>query len=148
MLGVWLGDGSSRDAIIHLNREDDPHIVGRLPAGHYIKSREEPNSRAFLPDGLWASLRQAGLLNNKHIPPAYMRASVEQKRELIRGLWDTDGCHYGPAGSGCDGIAITNRRIIDGIVEILHSLGLVVRMKESPCMRTTPSGEHKTYLRI
>jgi hypothetical protein len=36
-------------------------------------------------------LRMLDLLGNKHVPVQYLRASREQRLELIRGLMDTDG---------------------------------------------------------
>jgi CRISPR/Cas system-associated exonuclease Cas4 (RecB family) len=36
-------------------------------------------------------LRKLNLLNNKHIPPQYLRASHSQRLELLRGLMDSDG---------------------------------------------------------
>ena len=36
-------------------------------------------------------LRKLGLLHNKHIPQIYLRSSVEQRLELLRGLMDSDG---------------------------------------------------------
>lgn len=32
-----------------------------------------------------------GVLNNKHIPLTYLRASERQRREVLAGLLDTDG---------------------------------------------------------
>jgi replicative DNA helicase len=40
---------------------------------------------------LKALLRSMGVLGNKHIPAAYLRASKEQRRALLAGLLDTDG---------------------------------------------------------
>ena len=36
-------------------------------------------------------LKALGVLNNKHIPPEYLRGSAEQRLELLRGLMDSDG---------------------------------------------------------
>ncbi len=35
--------------------------------------------------GLTRQLRAAGVLNNKHIPAAYLRASTEQRLALLQG---------------------------------------------------------------
>ena len=40
--------------------------------------------------GLRRTLRLNGLLNNKHIPEIYQRASIRQRLELLAGLIDTD----------------------------------------------------------
>lgn len=41
--------------------------------------------------GLKVRLRQIGVLDNKHIPTPYLRASETQRRALLAGLLDTDG---------------------------------------------------------
>ena len=38
-----------------------------------------------------SALRHIGVLGGKHIPSAYLRASIEQRRALLAGLLDTDG---------------------------------------------------------
>ncbi len=68
-----------------------------------------------------ARLRALGLINNKHIPPAYLRASREQRMELLRGLMDTDG-YADPRGSNCE-IASSYPLLADGIVELIRTLG-------------------------
>jgi len=126
-LGVWLGDGSKDGGLICLNRDDAEHIAGRLPAGHFVASGEMENCRSYRIPGFTAQLRASVLLKNKHIPMAYLRASVEQRRELVRGLFDSDG--YRQTG-GSDEITLTCKRLADGVAELLRSLGLVVRVRE------------------
>lgn len=67
-----------------------------------------------------ALLRKIGVLGNKHIPPAYLRGSEWQRRELLAGLMDTDGT-VNPTGS--PQIALTNRRLAEDVRELIHSLG-------------------------
>lgn len=126
-LGIWLGDGSTDNGSICLNREDSETIAVRIPGGHYVPSGDRSGSRVYRVPGLMAQLRSLGVLGNKHIPMTYLRASVEQRRELARGLWDSDG--YRQAG-GSDEITLTNKRLADGVAELLRTLGLVVRMCE------------------
>ena len=38
------------------------------------------------------ALNEEKLLDRKRIPPAYLRASIGQRTELLQGLMDTDGC--------------------------------------------------------
>jgi replicative DNA helicase len=67
-----------------------------------------------------AELRHLGVLNNKHIPLAYLRASEEQRRELLAGLLDTDGT-VGNTGSAQ--LAVTNAKLAEGARELIQSLG-------------------------
>lgn len=65
-------------------------------------------------------LRGLGVLGNKHIPTAYLRASEAQRRELLAGLLDTDGT-VNPTGS--PQFTVTSRRLAEDVRELVHSLG-------------------------
>jgi replicative DNA helicase len=67
-----------------------------------------------------AILRSLGVLGNKHIPKAYLRASRLQRLELLAGLLDTDGY---AAKSGVVQFSVTNRVLAEGVRELVHSLG-------------------------
>jgi replicative DNA helicase len=72
-----------------------------------------------------ARLRTLGVLGNKHIPLAYRRASVGQRRALLAGLLDTDGT---VTPSGAVQFTVTNRRLAEDTRELVASLGHRVRM--------------------
>ncbi|MDM7855002.1 replicative DNA helicase [Cellulomonas alba] len=65
-------------------------------------------------------LRTLGVLGDKHIPAQYLRASEQQRRDLLAGLLDTDGT-VNPTGSVQ--IALTDERLILDVRELIHSLG-------------------------
>jgi len=67
-----------------------------------------------------AILRTVGVLDNKHIPPAYLRASESQRRALLAGLLDTDGTL---TSSGNVQLTTTSRRLADDAYELIVSLG-------------------------
>ncbi|WP_415125136.1 replicative DNA helicase [Microbacterium sp.] len=68
-----------------------------------------------------ALLRKAGVLGDKHVPAAYLRASEAQRRELLAGLLDTDGTVVRGVGS-CQ-FAVTSKRLADSVYELIVSLG-------------------------
>ncbi|MGY1622452.1 replicative DNA helicase [Geodermatophilus sp. SYSU D00965] len=70
-------------------------------------------------------LRSLGVFRDKHIPMAYLRASVAQRRALLAGLLDTDGT---VARSGAVQFAVTNRRLAEDARELIAGLGHRVRM--------------------
>ncbi len=72
-----------------------------------------------------ALLRRLGVLGDKHIPTAYLRASVAQRRALLAGLLDTDGT---VAPGGVVQLAVTNRRLAEDARELIAGLGHRVRM--------------------
>jgi replicative DNA helicase len=67
-----------------------------------------------------ARLRTLGVLDDKHIPARYLRASQAQRRELLAGLLDTDGT-VAPAGNVqyCS----TSQRLAEDVHELIVSLG-------------------------
>ncbi|HEX6683987.1 MAG TPA: replicative DNA helicase [Candidatus Limnocylindrales bacterium] len=67
-----------------------------------------------------ALLRDLGVLNNKHIPAQYLRASERQRRDLLAGLLDTDGWVH---RDGAVQYAGTNKRLIGDVYELIVSLG-------------------------
>ncbi|MYV98133.1 replicative DNA helicase [Streptomyces sp. SID3343] len=73
-----------------------------------------------------AILRTLGVLNDKHIPQSYLRASEQQRRDLLAGLLDTDG-HVSP--SGTVQFAVTNRRLAEGALELVLGLGYRATMR-------------------
>lgn len=68
-----------------------------------------------------ALLRKVGVLGDKHVPAAYLRASESQRRELLAGLLDTDGTVVRGVGS-CQ-FAVTSKRLADSVYELIVSLG-------------------------
>lgn len=146
IFGYWLGDGHSGSAAITVHASDWPSLRDRIETASYHHSgprshKMNPNTLTVTvstkpvkrggPEGrdsLSTRLRTLGVLRNKHIPMCFLRASVEQRRELVRGLWDSDG--YRQAG-GCDEITLTCKPLVDGVAELLRSLGLAVRVRES-----------------
>ncbi|MDG4794691.1 replicative DNA helicase [Micromonospora sp. WMMD1082] len=65
-------------------------------------------------------LRAASVLNNKHIPQRYLRASEDQRRALLAGLLDTDGT-VAPAGHVQ--YTTTSARLAEDVYELIVSLG-------------------------
>lgn len=91
ILGVWLGDGDSRGGRVC---KPLPELWEEIKRRGYTISHNHANddrteTRTLY--GLRTKLRKAGLLRNKHIPIQYLRASYEQRLDLLRGLMDTDG---------------------------------------------------------
>jgi replicative DNA helicase len=188
LLGAWLGDGDTSDAMI---TSADPEVLDRIrAAGYEVRRRGDsirfrimvpnflvtPEGRlcevcgaAFVPASTavrtcgtscggrlpqnggrheaptcrrcggphtsgygWcpscreshgsvkAILRTMGLLGQKHIPGGYLRASEEQRRDLLAGLLDTDG-FAGP--HGLVQFAVTSRRLASDVLELVRSLG-------------------------
>src|SRR5262249_12307609 len=79
----------------------DPEIVARVEADGFV-------------------VTPTTLLGNKHIPVRYLRASEEQRRQLLAGLLDTDGT---VAPTGNVQFTVTSRRLAEDVFELIGSLG-------------------------
>lgn len=89
VLGLWLGDGTTSDGSF---TTADPETVAELEKAGYTVRKRPSSKYGYGVLGLKAQLRDLGVLGNKHIPDAYLRASDAQRLALLQGLMDTDGC--------------------------------------------------------
>lgn len=122
LLGLWLADGKHTSG--EITKPDKfiwEHIgsLGLRVSSDY--SRNNGKCRGSTVYGLRTELRKLGLLGNKHIPQQYLRASVAQRTELLRGLMDGDG-NANPARQQC---VFTNcdKGLSEQVQELLLSLG-------------------------
>lgn len=91
VLGAWLGDGSTSDGKLTSGDAEQFDLIEargyRCSAPHGSSDRA-PTCTVY---GLRVRLREIGLLGHKTIPDLYMRSSILQRLDLLRGLMDTDG---------------------------------------------------------
>lgn len=134
VLGVWLGDGNSRAAAITVGSEDlDAMVAALSERGIDCTVSADKNCwRVALTlrgagrrDGLRPRLRHLGVLANKRVPAAYLRASEAQRRDLLAGLMDTDGT---AEAASLAGFCSASRILADAVFEIASSLGFKPRL--------------------
>ena len=91
VLGCWLGDGSKQCSAITNETNNVLEEIQRrgYALGDDISSEGSTPTYTIL--GIYGKLKKLNLINNKHIPIIYQRASYEQRLDLLRGLMDTDG---------------------------------------------------------
>lgn len=91
VLGCWLGDGSKQCGSITNETNNVLAEIQRrgYTLGNDISAEDRTSTYTIL--GIYPILKQLNLINNKHIPDLYQRASYEQRLDLLRGLMDTDG---------------------------------------------------------
>lgn len=132
VLGAWLGDGAKHTGVI---TSADPEIIAEIERRGYpahvvpssVDSGRTPDYRIGRLHGL---LSAQGLLYNKHVPSAYLRASTRQRLDLLRGLMDTDG---GWIGNGTMAeFAVTLEGLTDAAYELVVSLGMACRRDKRP----------------
>ena len=95
VLGIWLADGKhSTGEICKPDAEiwDEIQRRGYTVGDDYNRNRNhEHRCRTHTVIGLRTALGELDLLGDKHIPQVYMRASYQQRLDLLRGLFDGDG---------------------------------------------------------
>jgi phage terminase large subunit-like protein len=139
-LGAWLGDGTSRSAMI---TSADPEIPERIrsegvpcvPVAEFrgkarlYRLSDGDRSQAARNVCLAAKLRGLGILGpeKKRIPDIYLRASIAQRLELLRGLIDTDGY---VSKKGQVVYSTISHALMHGVMELVRSLGM------KPTLRT------------
>jgi len=127
ILGVWLGDGSSssgsaRIAADHLNGDQSLIREEFHRRGYLTTTISDPVQ--FTVTGLLRQLFDIGVVNNKHVPQQYLRSSVEQRMDLLRGLMLTDGTI---TVQGQVNFENTNENLIESVLELAVSLGQKAR---------------------
>lgn len=138
-LGVWLGDGNSRDATFSMGRHEFDHFEREFKdRGFHLHSRYQDTRCAtdvvrFNHDDFKVRpvLRSMGLLDNKHVPDMYLRAGTSQRVELVRGLMDSDG--YVDKRGRCE-FSTKWAHLAGQVAELLRSLGqrVTVSVKKEP----------------
>ncbi|GAA4052919.1 replicative DNA helicase [Nonomuraea soli] len=80
-------------------------------------------------------LRGLGVLGDKHIPARYLRGSLDQRRDLLAGLLDSDG-YVSPNGQ--IQFSVTSKRLADDVHELILSLGYKATMRTKRVNGRTP----------
>ena len=139
VLGLWLGDGHANCAQL---TTADPEIISEIEKAGYIvrKPTGKYHYSLHLPSGpapnrwepsVTGVLRDLGVLNNKHIPLCYLRASERQRRALLAGLLDTDGT---VSPQGAIQYTSTNPRLACDVQALILSLGYRHSMMTKPAL--------------
>jgi len=134
-LGLWLGDGDSRDSrITNINKEVIDYLkkyakqlklkyveynYGARCSSHKLASKRKQNKNVF---NLKNELRKLSLLQNKHIPTIYKINSRKNRLKLLAGLLDSDGYY----NSGHFNIITKFKKLSDDIEFLAGSLGFLV----------------------
>lgn len=145
LLGYWLGDGAASLHDLRISSADTEvsSEVAMIAARHGLSTREweskgasgDSNCRQIaISSGRSGSpgrnrllnlFRAHGLHENKHIPNVYKVAPIDDRRELLAGLLDSDGYVY-PSGNSAGTAEFTNtdRQLADDVAFVARSIGL------------------------
>lgn len=134
VLGVLIGDGcltlNEADTKFTISNAEEDIIQKVATMSCTIKIYRNPTtySKSFYTDKAKEYkeyLRKVGLLDysyNKFIPEEYLWGSIEQRRQLLFGLMDTDGC---VESKNRYSFFTTSERLKDDFVYLCRSLGYI-----------------------
>lgn len=142
VLGVMLGDGcltkgcrSNSHCFIISNTEKDiiNKVASLTDSIHVREELHNYNKEFFSPhnDEYWEYLDRIGLSTysyNKFIPEEYLHSSIEQRKQLLAGLFDTDGS-VEPYDNSYS-FSTTSERLKDTFIELCRSLGYTCSCRE------------------
>lgn len=139
-LGLWLGYGSARTTGITNIDEPILRFVREYSASLGMPVREYVNTSGCLTvfptfgntgqakkNPIYDALKSNDLLQNKHIPSSYLRASITDRLQLLAGIIDTDGAL---SRNSCFDIIQKNGALAEDIVYLCRSLGLYASIRE------------------
>lgn len=164
LLGLWLANGGRDGSVITCHEQDvDAYVRAVLLAGHLCEVRSVPGKKACrlsidvgragvksLKGSFRDLLKTTGLLNNKHVPAVYKRASAEQRLSLVQGLLDGDG-HVTAQGQVT--VKFVDKQLRNDLAELIRSLGFSVSQSEYPlsgggtsyCLNARPFGTRHLF---
>ena len=135
LLGLWLGDGSKYGPVItNTDQEIINYIYNYASTNNLsiskndISYRISSNQKAKKIAGrntFLNFLNKNNLIKNKHIPQSYLTSSIENRRELLAGIIDSDGYLY----NNCVNIIQKCKKLSEDILFLSRSIGLAAYIK-------------------
>ncbi|MFF1843059.1 LAGLIDADG family homing endonuclease [Streptomyces sp. NPDC058217] len=131
LLGAWLGDGDTDGGRITVGSQDLPDLLAVLDAlgeTYRVAPDKRTDGRVHYVSvyGLRVRLRALGVLGNKHVPAVYATASVDQRRELLAGILDTDGT----VSAHQVAVTMVKQDLMEAVVSLVRSLGYRATLRE------------------
>ena len=124
LFGAWLGDGSSKAGEFYAHAKDS-YIYDKYSHA----SKEKDSCVRVSVHGILKHFRGLGVYKNKHIPEIYKTSSIDQRKELLKGLMDTDGT-VNRDGTICE-FCNTNKQLAYDVFYLVRSLGIKCSIRES-----------------
>jgi len=137
VFGYWLGDGNAKANMI---TTADEEVLERFAQLGYMCTPVPSMKLCYFIQDTWGLFKALGVLRDKYknrqtqsevkyIPDIYMRASFEQRLELLRGIMDADGsCQE---RGRCE-LGLKEKRLADDVATLLASLGITYSRTTAP----------------
>lgn len=130
IFGLWLGDGSTGNGRITGTADDVAHHKQEALARGFTLGATNVHGTTGVVTFCVLGMSIRGLVGmTKFVPDIYFRADEERRRELLRGLIDSDGC---VDRTGRCRFINANRRLVDDVARLVSSLGYRVTIEYRP----------------
>lgn len=135
-VGLWIGDGTSKSSTFTTKDQEIVDYMRNL--GYSIRHKPYTGAQYgyYVADengiGITTALKRYGVCSRKfgkRIPDIYMRASVADRWELLKGIVDTDGTV--DKKTGRISISSSNKHLAYQYLELARSLGVKAFILES-----------------
>lgn len=144
LLGFIIGDGhisKSGKAYLEFHKDDFDEVLNGVK---YKEIVSKNNCRKASLLGLNEKLKNLGLNGKlsyfKFIPEMYKYSSIEDRLSILQGLMDSDGT-FGK--NGIASFSTSSKKLLEGLVEIAHSLGGICRLSKPKYKKYTHNGKKK-----
>ncbi|MDT8913574.1 AAA family ATPase [Amycolatopsis sp. PS_44_ISF1] len=171
VLGVLIGNGclTQRQLTLSSSAADAGHTVWMVGEwlGSAPKQQSAQNYSWLFPVGVGATEGHDSLFQTKdvlasvpeligaysrqrRIPRPYRHGSVQQRWELVRGLFDTDGTIDSSTGGFAVSFATTSLGLARDVRDILFSLGVASSLRTRAPVRQNgrEAAEHTVYVKV
>lgn len=127
LIGLLLGDGSLTKSTPSFTTGDEE--IAKWICKHYnFKFQKKQNKIQGTIKNVYKQIKKLGLKgtdsSTKFIPQQYLQGNIQQRKELLKGLMDTDGSVYGKH-STLEYCTISEK-LKDDFVELINSLGCLI----------------------
>lgn len=145
IIGLWLGDGSSRNTVNKLPEYNCylQHQGHRESNIYQYRMKGITEKSEYYHNSIKQALTELNLINNKHIPDIYKFNDRNNQLKLLAGIIDTDG--YYSHKTGCYDIIQKNYTLAKDIEFIARCLGFTANVTE--CKKKSQTGTEGTYYR-
>lgn len=177
VLGVILGNGCLREVLFAVSSDDEfvvQKVAAAIGASDAIRDKSSYTWRFCVPDELF--IKRKGTRKDTHIgvtrfhtdyvlasvpeligvysadrfiPDIYKYGSVEQRWQLIQGLFDTDG-HIGKCDNGRFNVSYSSgsKRLVEDIQSVLYSLGISSTIHDRGVRKGRTGTSHEYHLHV
>ena len=130
LMGYWLGNGNAIKPELTIQTCDVVEVLNKVWPNHKIGNRWQNNgdSKVVRIPELRKILLKS--FHDKRIPMKYLRASVDQRLELLQGLMDSDGSISTRKGQAI--YTSTEKALSECVSELLWSLGIKNAITKAP----------------